>query len=144
VLILQPPKGTPIRASGNGKIIFIGRKGGYGNAIVINHGNHITTLYGHMYHFAKNMKTGTPVHQGEVIGYVGMTGLATGPHLHYEFRVDNTPRNPLTVKLPSANPLPKSDWIAFEKRAKKLLATLNTYQEQLLALKQNMKTAIKS
>lgn len=99
------PTGTPIRASGDGVIDFIGVQGGYGNFIVIKHWNNYTTAYAHMSRFAKKMRKGTKVNQGEVIGYVGSTGWSTGPHLHYEFRVNNQPRNPMSIDVPNAQPL---------------------------------------
>jgi murein DD-endopeptidase MepM/ murein hydrolase activator NlpD len=98
-------RGTPIRASGDGKIIFAGTKGGYGRLIVIRHGGRYTTAYGHLHRYAKGARTGRKVKQGQIIGYVGSSGLATGPHLHYEFRVNGVHRNPLTVKLPEAQPV---------------------------------------
>jgi murein DD-endopeptidase MepM/ murein hydrolase activator NlpD len=98
-------RGTPIRASGDGKIIHAGRKGGYGRLIVIRHGGRYTTAYGHLHRYAKGARTGKKVKQGQIIGYVGSSGLATGPHLHYEFRVNGVHRNPLTVKLPEAKPV---------------------------------------
>lgn len=99
------PTGTPIRASGDGVIDFAGVQGGYGNVIVIKHWANYSTLYAHMSGFAKGMRKGTKVNQGEVIGYVGSTGWSTGPHLHYEFRVNNEPRNPLSIEVPNAQPL---------------------------------------
>ena len=98
-------RGTPIRASGDGKIIHAGNKGGYGRLIVIRHGGRYTTAYGHLHRYAKGVRSGKKVKQGQIIGYVGSSGLATGPHLHYEFRVDGVHRNPLTVKLPEAQPV---------------------------------------
>ena len=98
-------RGTPVRASGDGKIIFAGTKGGYGRLIVIRHGGRYTTAYGHLHRYAKGARTGKKVKQGQIIGYVGSSGLATGPHLHYEFRVNGVHRNPLTVKLPEAQPV---------------------------------------
>jgi len=98
-------RGTPIRASGDGKVIFVGRKGGYGRAIFIQHGGRYTTVYGHLNGYARGIKSGKRVKQGQTIGYVGKSGLATGPHLHYEFRVNGVHRNPLTVKLPEAKPV---------------------------------------
>lgn len=98
-------RGTPVRASGDGKIIFAGRKGGYGRLVVIRHGGRYTTAYGHLHRYANGARTGKKVKQGQVIGYVGSSGLATGPHLHYEFRVNGVHRNPLTVKLPEARPV---------------------------------------
>jgi murein DD-endopeptidase MepM/ murein hydrolase activator NlpD len=99
------PVGTPVRASGDGRVSFAGRRGGYGNAIVLAHTNSISTLYGHMSRFASRVRVGTRVQQGDVIGYVGMTGLATGPHLHYEYLVNGLHKNPQTVQLPGAEPL---------------------------------------
>jgi len=99
------PIGTPVRASGDGRVSFAGRRGGYGNAIVLAHTNSISTLYGHMSRFAGRVRVGTRVQQGDVIGYVGMTGLATGPHLHYEYLVNGLHKNPQTVQLPGAEPL---------------------------------------
>jgi len=98
------PIGTPIRAAGDGKVIFRGVQGGYGNVIILQHGGNITTLYGHMSRFG-NAKVGARVAQGEVIGYVGQSGLATGPHLHYEYRINGVHRNPRTVSLPPADPV---------------------------------------
>jgi murein DD-endopeptidase MepM/ murein hydrolase activator NlpD len=101
-------RGTPIRASGDGKIIHAGTKGGYGRAVIIQHGGRYTTLYGHLNGYARGSRTGKRVKQGQIIGYVGSSGLATGPHLHYEFRVNGVHRNPLTVRLPEAKPVHSS------------------------------------
>ncbi|MDH5184474.1 MAG: peptidoglycan DD-metalloendopeptidase family protein [Gammaproteobacteria bacterium] len=97
--------GTPIRATGDGKIVLRGRKGGYGKTIIIRHGNVYSTLYAHMRSYARGMRPGKYIRQGQVIGYVGQTGTATGPHLHYEFRFNGVHRNPLTVRLPDAQPI---------------------------------------
>ncbi len=102
------PTGTPIRAAADGVIDFSGVKGGYGNMIIISHWDHISTAYGHMSRFASGMHRGLKVSQGDIIGYVGATGWATGPHLHYEFRVNNEPRDPLKVNMPNAQPLASS------------------------------------
>lgn len=99
------PTGTPIRAAGDGRITLRGRHGGYGNTVQIQHGERFSTLYAHMNRFANGHRVGTRVQQGDVIGYVGQTGLATGPHLHYEFLVDGVHRNPVTVDFPSADPV---------------------------------------
>jgi murein DD-endopeptidase MepM/ murein hydrolase activator NlpD len=99
------PTGTPVHAAGDARVSFAGRRGGYGNALVLAHSNSVSTLYGHMSRFAKNIRVGTHVQQGEIIGYVGMTGLATGPHLHYEYLVNGVHKNPQTVQLPGAEPL---------------------------------------
>jgi len=100
------PVGTPIKAAGDGRVTFVGVKGGYGKCITIDHGGGYSTLYGHLSRFKQGMHTGTHVSQEQVIGFVGMTGLATGPHLHYEFRVNGAQRNPQTVTLPQPEPLP--------------------------------------
>ncbi|UQB42902.1 peptidoglycan DD-metalloendopeptidase family protein [Thiomicrospira microaerophila] len=100
------PTGTPIYAAGDGTIKFRGWGNGYGNYIIIQHAGRYETVYGHMSRFGK-FRQGQQVKQGEVIGYVGMTGLATGPHLHYEFRIDGVHHDPLTVKFPNAEPIPK-------------------------------------
>ncbi|MCD8564252.1 MAG: M23 family metallopeptidase [Burkholderiaceae bacterium] len=96
------PTGTPIRATGDGIVDFIGNKGGYGKTIVLRHPNNITTLFAHQSRFAKGLKRGDRVAQGEIIGYVGSTGWSTGPHLHYEFRVNDKPVDPLGIKMPEA------------------------------------------
>ncbi len=124
--------GTPVKASGDGKVIELGWKGGYGNAIVIDHGRTYSTLYGHLSKFASRLKLGDRVRQGQVIGYVGATGLATGPHLHYEFRINGVHRDPLTVKLPNSEPVPKAYMAAFKKQTTQLLAQLE--QANKLAL----------
>lgn len=125
--------GTPIKATGDGKIVFRGRKGGYGNAIVIQHGSRYSTLYGHMSKFRGGITTGSRIKQGQIIGYVGMTGLATGPHLHYEFRIDGVHRDPLRVKLPGAEPLANKYRADFDKKAEALLAQLDLVRDVQLA-----------
>jgi murein DD-endopeptidase MepM/ murein hydrolase activator NlpD len=97
--------GTRVRATGDGIIELAGNKGGYGKVIMIRHTGDKTTVYGHLSGFAPNIRMGTRVSQGDIIGYVGATGLATGPHLHYEFRIAGVHRNPLSVILPPAAPL---------------------------------------
>jgi len=99
------PIGTPVKAAGDGKVLFVGTKGGYGRTIILQHGGQISTLYGHLSRFQRGLRSGARVRQGQIIGYVGKTGVATGPHLHYEFRLNGAHRNPLTVKLPSAAPI---------------------------------------
>ncbi len=118
--------GTPIRATGGGKIIFRGRKGGYGNVIIVQHGKRYTTLYAHMKNFRKGFKVGSRVKQGQIIGYVGKSGRATGPHLHYEFRVNGVHKNPVTVKLPTSRPLPKSEMARFTQQIAPALALLKS------------------
>lgn len=97
--------GTPIRAAGDGTIDFVGGQNGYGNVVVLKHWASYSTAYAHMSRFAPGLRKGAKINQGDVIGYVGMTGWSTGPHLHYEFRIDNNPRDPLSADIPNAQPL---------------------------------------
>jgi murein DD-endopeptidase MepM/ murein hydrolase activator NlpD len=122
------PTGTPVHAAGDARVTFAGQRGGYGNALVLAHNNSVSTLYGHMSRFAKQIRVGTRVQQGDVIGYVGMTGLATGPHLHYEYLVNGLHKNPQTVKLPGADPLPVDDLPRFRTQTAPLLAQLPPVQ----------------
>ena len=117
--------GTPIRASGDGKVTFKGKKGGYGRVVIIQHGSKYNTLYAHMNSYNKKIRVGKKVKQGQTIGYVGKSGLATGPHLHYEFRVNGVHRNPQTVKLPSSGPVPKRYMADFELTTTPVLAQLD-------------------
>ena len=118
-------RGTPIKATGSGKIVHRGKKGGYGKTIVIQHGTKYSTLYAHMSNYRKGLKVGSRVQQGQTIGYIGSTGLATGPHLHYEFRVNGVHRDPLRVKLPGAEPLKEKYRDDFNSRAEALLAQMD-------------------
>ena len=109
------PTGTRIRATADATVAVAGKQGGYGNVIILQHGGNISTVYGHLSGFAKGLRPGARVRQGDVIGYVGSTGMATGPHLHYEFRVAGVQRNPLTVPMPQAFPIAtqyKNDFLA--------------------------------
>ena len=126
-------RGTPIRASGDGKIVLAGRKGGYGKAIFIQHGGRYRTVYGHLNNYAKGISVGKKVKQGQIIGYVGSTGLATGPHLHYEFRVNGTHRNPLTVRLPEAKPVHPSYLPHFKENTQTYLSMLQVMGNTLAA-----------
>jgi len=127
-------RGTPIRAAGDGKVAFKGNKGGYGKTIVLQHGNRYTTLYAHLNNYNKHIRAGGRVKQGQVIGYVGSSGLATGPHLHYEFRVNGVHRNPLTVKFPSSRPVPKAHRDNFELSTQGYIAQLDVLSDNALAL----------
>ena len=118
------PTGTPVKATGDGIIDFIGTKGGYGRTVVLRHGSSYKTLYAHLSRFANGVKQGSRVRQGMVIGYVGRTGLATGPHLHYEFQVNGQHRNPLTVPLPRAEGIPEAEMARFREESAPLLAAL--------------------
>ncbi|MEH6825155.1 MAG: peptidoglycan DD-metalloendopeptidase family protein [Motiliproteus sp.] len=127
------PTGTPIKSSGDGKVISAGTKGGYGKAVIVQHGQTYNTLYAHMSRIKPGIKRGTRVKQGQTIGYVGSTGYATGPHLHYEFRVNGAHRNPLTVALPQASPLPKAERARFTPLASGLLDQLKNLRQTQLA-----------
>jgi len=117
------PTGTPIYAAGDGRIEFAGRKGGYGNTVVINHGKGITTLYAHMSRFGKPARNGRAVRQGEIIGFVGSTGASTGPHLHYEYRVQGVHKNPANIALPNTE-IPSRYLAEFRSQAEVALAQL--------------------
>jgi murein DD-endopeptidase MepM/ murein hydrolase activator NlpD len=119
------PIGTPIKAAGDGKVSFAGVQNGYGNVLILDHGAGITTLYGHMSKFASGTRNGERVKQGEVIGYVGRTGAATGPHLHYEYRINGTYKDPRTVPLPNAGPIPESYMADFHHQTDPMLTGLD-------------------
>ena len=123
------PSGTPIKAAGDGKVIFAGVKGGYGNVIILKHGQIYTTLYAHMRSFAKGIRVGKRVKQSQTIGYVGASGLATGPHLHYEFRINGSHRNPLTVPLPKARGINDNERSEFLIAANRLKAQMTLFAE---------------
>ena len=103
------PVGTPVRAAGEGRVKFVGQQGGFGNVIELEHGSGVVTVYGHLSRFAAKLRRGQRVEMAQVIGYVGMTGLATGPHLHYEYRIRGVHKNPQTVPLPDAEPIPNAE-----------------------------------
>ena len=127
------PRGTPIRASGDGKVSFRGVKGGYGKTIFIQHGSAYTTVYAHLNGYSRGIRNGKRVKQGQIIGYVGSTGLASGPHLHYEFRVNGVHRNPLTVKLPDAEPIDKAYRAHFGKYTASYLSMLRLMNDNTVA-----------
>lgn len=126
--------GTPILATGDGKVSFVGNKGGYGRTVILSHGGRYTTLFAHMSRYKSGIKVGQRVRQGDVIGYIGSSGLATGPHLHYEFRVDGVHKNPLTVELPKAEALPDQYRQQFAGYAEPLMARLDNVRIPTLAL----------
>ena len=121
-------RGTPVRTTGDGTVVFVGKKGGYGNLVEIKHTEDYSTRYAHLNKFHSKIKVGKKVNQSETIGYVGRTGTATGDHLHYEFRVNGKHTNPLTVKLPNAKPIHENDKDSYGLHAKKILADLKKYQ----------------
>lgn len=109
------PSGTPVSSVGDGTVLFAGYKSQYGKLVIVRHPNNWGTYYGHLSKIAKNITRGRKIQQGQVIGYVGSTGLATGPHLHYELRVHNKPVSPLAVKLPRGKSIPKGLMAGFKK-----------------------------
>ncbi|HAO25060.1 MAG TPA: peptidase M23 [Methylophaga sp.] len=129
--------GTPILATGDGKVDFVGTKGGYGRTVILSHGGRYTTLFAHMSKYKSGIRAGQRVRQGEVIGYIGSSGLATGPHLHYEFRIDGVHKNPLTVTLPKAEPIPGQYLAEFKTLSLPLLASLDNLQVPTLAFRQD-------
>jgi murein DD-endopeptidase MepM/ murein hydrolase activator NlpD len=121
---LKAPYGTPIKAVGSGTIAYQGREGGYGKLVMIRHSSVYSTRYAHLSQFAKGLHKGSVVEQGQVIGYIGQTGFATGPHLHFEFRINGVAYDPVKVKLPSGNAIPANQKDAFLAYAKPLLEKL--------------------
>ncbi len=124
--------GTPIMAAGDARVQFAGTQRGYGNVVILDHGRGYTTLYGHMSRFGK-IRTGQRVNQGTVIGYVGSTGMATGPHLHYEFRVNGQHRNPLSVTMPPPEPLKGAELAAFRAQTAPAMARIQGMEELMYA-----------
>lgn len=117
--------GTPVRTTGNGVVIERARQSTYGNTILIRHSNGWTTRYAHMNRFATGISVGSRVDQGDIIGYVGMTGLATGPHLHYEMRIRGTAEDPLAIELPAGDPVPADQWDEWEAQSRTRLSLLD-------------------
>jgi len=134
--------GTPIRATGDGRIVVIDRHNGYGNVIKIKHNRYYTTIYAHMLRFQKGLSKGSYVKKGQVIGYVGQTGLATGPHCHYEFHINRQPKNPTTVELPRAASVPKEELASFQAKTSTLLAQLKLFEEAEIIGSQDTKRAL--
>ena len=127
------PRGTPVKATGDGEVVHVGRKGGYGKTVVLKHGALYTTVYAHLSRYASGLGRGDPVRQGQIIAYVGSTGLATGPHLHYGFRVRGEHRDPLKVSLPKAAPIAQEHRIDFFNRTRSLVARLENLSGTQLA-----------
>lgn len=127
------PRGTPVRATGNGRVAFVGRKGGYGKTIILDHGNGYSTLYAHLTSYASKVRRGRRVQQNQFIGRVGSTGVSTGPHLHYEFRIKGVHRDPLKVEFPRVVALAKSEMDAFRSAIKPLVARLDARDADQLA-----------
>lgn len=133
------PTGTIVRSAGDGKILFQGTLRGYGKTVIVEHGAGYRTLYAHLNKYNNKQRRGSSVKQGQTIGYVGSTGLATGPHLHYEFLVNGERRDPLTIKFPSANPLKEKYLADFKQKAQTFLAMLKGDTNTLVAMNSSTK-----
>ena len=127
------PTGTRVRVTADGIVSFVGKQGGYGNVVMVSHQGVYSTVYGHLSRFANDIHRGQRVTQGEVIGNVGMTGLATGPHLHYEFKVNGVHRDPLHVALPDAAPISPVQQAAFRDSTRSLNERLSMLRNARLA-----------
>jgi len=127
------PIGTRVKAVADATVTFVGIQGGYGNVVILQHASGISTVYGHLSRFASGLRKGQKIAQGEAVGFVGMTGLATGPHLHYEFRVHGEHRDPLKVALPTAVPLPAELRADFNEQSQPLVAQLDLLRGSNLA-----------
>ncbi|MDO8350873.1 MAG: M23 family metallopeptidase [Gallionella sp.] len=127
------PIGTPVKATSDGVVSFFGKQNGYGNVIMLKHQGQLSTVYGHLSRYAKGLRNGKHVAQGDVIGYVGMTGMTSGPHLHYEFKINGQQRDPLRVALPNALPITGANKVAFQSMADKFVASLNQLRNTNLA-----------
>ena len=127
------PTGTRVKAVADGTVAFVGKQGGYGNLLILQHQGQYSTAYGHLSAFARGLHKGSKVNQGDVVGQVGMTGLATGPHLHYEFRVAGVQRNPLSIAMPTAFPIAAQYKADFNKMAGNLAMRLNLLKNTNLA-----------
>jgi murein DD-endopeptidase MepM/ murein hydrolase activator NlpD len=119
------PTGTRVRAVADGIVEFAGVKGGYGNVVILRHSGQYTTTYAHLSRFAAGVRRGSRVSQADTIGFVGQTGWATGPHLHYEFRIAGQARNPFSIALPAALPVPQSELALFHEQAAPFVARLD-------------------
>ena len=128
------PSGTPVYAAGDGRIRFRGVRGGYGNLLEIEHGSGIVTVYGHLSRFASSARSGARVHQGQTVAFVGMTGLATGPHLHYEYRLNGRYLDPQRVKLPDSTPIAPQFQAQFARQSTPRLAALSPPISPVLAV----------
>ncbi len=134
-------RGTPVRATADGSVQFSGNQGGYGRVIILRHGNQQSTVYAHLERFAQNIRSGGRVKQGQIIGYVGSSGLASGPHLHYEFRINGQHKDPLKVKTTPADPIPAAEMAAFLSEAGKRVAMLDSYASNTAVARNDHKSA---
>ena len=128
------PTGTRVRAAGDGVVEFAGIKPGYGNVVILRHRGVYSTVYAHLSRFVPGMRRGLQVAQGDFVGYVGQTGWATGPHLHYEFRVGGQARNPYSIAMPAGQPVPSGELAAYRSQAEPLIAQLGLLADGAIAL----------
>jgi murein DD-endopeptidase MepM/ murein hydrolase activator NlpD len=127
------PIGTPVRATSDGVVAFVGKQNGYGNVVMLSHQGRYTTVYGHLSRFAKGLRKGQHIGQGEIIANVGMTGVTSGPHLHYEFKIDGVQRDPLRVAMPNAMPVSNAHKAEFDALASNFNSRLNLLRNTNLA-----------
>jgi len=122
------PIGTKVKVTSDGVVSFVGKQGGYGNVVKVRHQGNFTTVYGHLSRFASGIKVGDRLGQGQIVGYVGMTGLASGPHLHYEFQQGGVQRDPLKVALPDGKPVSSEQMAEFGEKTRELFARLDEFR----------------
>ncbi|MBI5890211.1 MAG: M23 family metallopeptidase [Nitrosomonadales bacterium] len=127
------PTGTKVKVTSDGVVSFVGKQGGYGNVVMVNHQGHFTTVYGHLSRFAGGIHKGQRLGQGQIVGYVGMTGLASGPHLHYEFKQSGVQRDPLKVALPDGKPISAVQKEVFAETTRDLFGQLDTFRNTRIA-----------
>lgn len=127
------PIGTKVKVTSDGVVSFVGAQGGYGNVVMVNHQGNFTTVYGHLSRFASGIKKGQKLGQGQIVGYVGMTGMTSGPHLHYEFRQSGVQRDPLKVALPDGKPISAAQKTAFAETTRDLFGQLDTFRNTRIA-----------
>lgn len=127
------PMGTKVKVTSDGVVSFVGKQGGYGNVVMVDHQGHFTTVYGHLSRFAGGIRKGQRLGQGQLVGYVGMTGLASGPHLHYEFKMNGIQRDPLKVALPDGKPVSDAQKTAFMESTRDLFAQLDMLRNTRVA-----------
>lgn len=127
------PMGTKVKVTSDGVVSFVGKQGGYGNVVMVDHQGHFSTVYGHLSRFAGGIHKGQRLGQGQIVGYVGMTGLASGPHLHYEFKLSGVQRDPLKVALPDGKPISEAQKTSFMDSTRDLFAQLDTYRNTHVA-----------
>lgn len=127
------PMGTKVKVTSDGVVSFVGKQGGYGNVVMVDHQGHFTTVYGHLSRFAGGLRKGQRLGQGQIVGYVGMTGLASGPHLHYEFKLNGIQRDPLKVALPDGKPVSDAQKTAFVESTRDLFGRLDMLRNSRVA-----------